>query len=151
MSLVAWLCNGSERVASSTVTEVLIASDASWIINEVTAVFGDDTNIRVLHAGAEVRGAVAETTPDLVILDLQIGNMGGMATCIDLRLESGVGRLPHVPVMMLLDRAADVYLAQQSGAEAWLVKPLDAFRLRQAIRAVLAGEPYQEMTAAGVS
>jgi DNA-binding response OmpR family regulator len=134
------------------VTEVLIASDASWIINEVTAVLGGaDTNVEVVHRGAEVRDAVARRSRDLVILDLQIGNMGGMATCIDLRLESGAGRLAEVPVLMLLDRAADVYLAQQSGANGWLVKPLDAFRLRKAINAVLAGESYQESTAAGVA
>ena len=133
-------------------TEVLIASDASWIIDDVTAVLGGpNTNIRVVHRGADVRGAVAATTPDLVVLDLQIGNMGGMATCIDLRLEAGAGRLPDVKVMMLLDRAADVFLARQSGAEGWLIKPLDAFRLRKAITAVLAGETYQETTAAGVS
>lgn len=133
-------------------TEVIIASDASWIINEVTAVLGgDDTSFRVVHSGAQVRGAVGTTTPDIVILDLQIGNMGGMATCIDLRLESGAGRLPEVPVLMLLDRAADVYLAQQSGANGWLVKPLDAFRLRKAINAVLDGGTYHETTAAGVA
>jgi DNA-binding response OmpR family regulator len=133
------------------VSEVLIASDASWIINEVTAVLGgDDTHVRVVHRGADVRDAVSTTTPDLVVLDLQIGNMGGMATCIDLRLESGAGRLPEVPVLMLLDRAADVYLAQQSGANGWLVKPLDAFRVRKAVDAVLAGDSYHENTAAGV-
>jgi hypothetical protein len=27
---------------------------------------------------------------------------------------------------------ADVYLAQRSGAEAWLIKPLDALRLKRA-------------------
>ena len=43
-------------------------------------------HVRELTRGKEVRDAVA-TTPDLVVLDLQIGNMGGMATCLDLRLE----------------------------------------------------------------
>ena len=133
-------------------TDVLIASDASWIIDDVKAVLvSPDTTIRVVHSGAEVRGAVAESTPDLVVLDLQIGNMGGVATCIDLRLEAGAGRLDEVPILLLLDRAADVFLAQSSGADGWLVKPLDAFRLRKAIRAVLDGETYQESTAAGVA
>jgi DNA-binding response OmpR family regulator len=56
--------------------------------------------------------------------------MGGIATCLHLRNEAGDGRLPQVPVLMLLDRDADVHLARRSGAEGWLVKPLDAFALR---------------------
>ena len=78
--------------------------------------------------------------PDLVVLDLQIGNMGGIATCIDLRHEAGAGRLPDVPVLMLLDRQADVFLARRSGADGWVVKPLDAFSLRRAATAILEGE-----------
>ena len=81
---------------------------------------------------------------DLVVLDLQIGNMGGMATCMDIRLESGAGRLPDVGVLMLLDRSADVFLAQRSNADGWLIKPLDAFRLRRAADAILRDETYQE-------
>jgi len=140
------------RVTSDAVTDVLIASDANWIIDEVSAVLANkETTIRVVGTGAEVRGAVGESTPDLVVLDQQIGNMGGMAASIDLHLESGAGRLPEVPVLMLLDRVADVYLAKQTYADGWLVKPLDAFRLRKAINALLAGETYKETTAAGVS
>jgi two-component system nitrate/nitrite response regulator NarL len=84
-----------------------------------------------------VAGVVAETTPDLVILDLQIGNMGGIAACLHLRNEAGDGRLPEVPVLMLLDRDADVHLARRSGAEGWVVKPLDAFALRAKATEVL--------------
>ena len=33
---------------------------------------------------------------------------------------------------MLLDRAADMFLAHRADADGWLIKPLDAFRLRRA-------------------
>ena len=82
--------------------------------------------------------------PDLVILDLQIGNMGGMATCLSIRSEEGADRLDTAAVLMLLDRAADVFLARRSDADGWLVKPLDAFRLRRAAEALLAGGEYHE-------
>ena len=32
---------------------------------------------------------LAADHPDLIVLDLQVGKMGGMATCMDLRLEEG--------------------------------------------------------------
>tara|TARA_B110000014_G_scaffold11642_1_gene7895 strand:+ start:4731 stop:5255 length:525 start_codon:yes stop_codon:yes gene_type:complete len=122
------------------VTDVLLASDADWLIQEVRSALSDPgTTVGVVRAGAEVRSAVAAEPPDLVILDLQIGNMGGMATCMDLRLEVGAGRLDPVPILMLLDRSADVFLAQQAGAEGWLVKPLDSFRLKMASVKLLSG------------
>ncbi len=43
---------------------------------------------------------------------------------------------------MLLDRRPDVHLARRSGAEGWLVKPLDPLRLRRAIREILDGGEY---------
>ena len=61
-----------------------------------------------------------------------------------LRLDASSGRLPHVPVLMLLDRVADVFLARRSGADGWIVKPLDPLRLRRAVRAVVAGGAYHE-------
>ena len=70
--------------------------------------------------------------------------MGGMAACMALRLEAGAGRLPDVSVLMLLDRQADLFLAQRSDADGWLVKPLDAFRLRRATTALLEGGEFKE-------
>ncbi len=128
-------------------TTVLLAGDADWLIEEVRAALSDPgTTVNVVRAGADVRALVSSQIPDLVILDLQIGNMGGMATCMDLRLEIDAERLSPVPILMLLDREADVYLAQQAGAQGWLVKPLDSFRLKMAAVALLAGEDMREGT-----
>ena len=124
---------------------ILIAADARWVSEEVEAALVDpDTTVREVHTGAEVRTAVQERAPDLAVIDLQIGNMGGMAACLDLRLEEGAGRLPHVRVLMLLDRRADVFLARRSQAEGWIVKPLDALRLRRAITTLLTGGSYED-------
>jgi DNA-binding response OmpR family regulator len=121
-------------------TEVLIATDADAVFAEVEAALVDETTSIVrVRTGQAVAGAVADAPPDLVILDLQIGNMGGIATCINLRHEAGDDRLPDVPVLLLLDRQADVFLARRSGADGWVVKPLDAFSLRKAATAILDG------------
>jgi DNA-binding response OmpR family regulator len=125
-------------LASRGVTEVLIATDADPVFDEVEAALADETTkvVRV-RAGVAVGAAVAAGHPDLVVLDLQIGNMGGVATCLHLRHEAGEGRLPDVPILMLLDREADVFLARRSDADGWVVKPLDAFALRQAATKIL--------------
>jgi DNA-binding response OmpR family regulator len=129
------------------VPEVLVASDARWVHDEVAAVLsGPDSSVRHVNAGADVLPAVLEHETDLVILDLQIGNMGGMATCLDLRLEESGERVEHIPVLMLLDRRPDVFLARRSQAEGWLVKPLDPIRLRKALRALLDGGTYHDQS-----
>ncbi len=125
--------------------DILIASDAEWIREDIKSVLTDpNTTVREVTRGFQVRPAVAERAPDLAILDLQIGKMGGMATCLDLRLEEGAGRLPHVPVLMLLDRRADVFLARRALADGWVLKPLDPMRLSRAIETVLGGGRYED-------
>lgn len=126
---------------------VLLATDADWIHEEVDAALaGDDIEVLRVRHGVDVLPAVHQVEPDLVLLDLQIGNMGGMAACMDIRLDESVDLLDHVPVLMLLDRDVDIFLAVRSGADGWLVKPLDAFRLRRAATALLAGGTFTEGT-----
>ena len=124
---------------------ILIATDAQWVLDELEAALSSpSTTIQVVTNGRHVATAVAEQTPDIAILDLQIGSMGGMAVTMDLRLDHSRGALPHVPVLMLLDRVADVHMARRSGAEGWIIKPLDALRLRKAVNALTSGSCYAE-------
>jgi DNA-binding response OmpR family regulator len=127
------------------VPTILVASDAPTVRAEIAAIAGSpDTTIVEARSGPEVMVLVSESMPDLVIVDMQMGNMGGMATTLELRLEASYDKLAHVPVLMLLDRRPDVFLARRSGAEGFLVKPLDPQRLRSAVRALLRGEEYED-------
>jgi CheY-like chemotaxis protein len=122
---------------------IVVASDAAYLRREIAAVAdGRDVEIVEVESGPDVVSQVRESPPDLVVVDMQMGNMGGMAVCLELRLQESYGDLPHIPVLMLLDRRPDVHLARRSGAEGWLVKPLDPLRLRRAIRAILDGGEY---------
>jgi DNA-binding response OmpR family regulator len=127
------------------VRTIVVASDAPSVRADVVAVVGEpDVEIVEVDSGQAVAPAVDEYEPDLVIVDLQMGSMGGMAVCLELRLEESYGNLPHVPVLMLLDRRPDVFLAKRSEAEGWIVKPLDPMRLRKATTALLDGGTYHD-------
>jgi DNA-binding response OmpR family regulator len=127
------------------VPDVVLAADAAWVVDEVRGVLSDPGDrVRVVGAGELVLPEVVDDKPDLVILDLQIGNMGAMAACMELRLEESAGRIDHVPVLLLLDRRADVFLARRTEAEGWIVKPLDPIRLRKAVRALIAGARFED-------
>jgi DNA-binding response OmpR family regulator len=125
--------------------DVLIASDSKNVRDEVRSVLGArDYAVREVTSGPQVVAEVLERTPDLLVCDYQIGSMGGMAITWELRLEESGGRMDHVPVLLLLDRRADVFLARRSGGDGFLVKPLDPIRLRRAITAILAGGTYED-------
>lgn len=124
---------------------ILIATDAQWVLDEVRAALDSpSTSFEVITNGREVSRAVARRTPDIAVLDMQVGNMGAMAITMDLRLDESGGSLPRVPVLMLLDRVADVHMARRSGADGWTIKPLDALRLSKAVRTILDGGQYTE-------
>ena len=116
---------------------VLVATDADEVFDEVDAALSDDrTSVARVRAGRDVVAAIKELEPAMVVLDLQIGNMGGVATCLAIRNEESGGRLDPQQVLLLLDRTADEYLARQADADGWLVKPLDAMGLRRAVAAI---------------
>ena len=121
--------------------KVVVAADGKWIRDQVrTALASSDTQVVEVTRGQDVRAAVAEHAPDLVVLDMQIGNMGGVATAIDLHLESDAGRVPDSRILLLLDREADRFLAKRAAADAELVKPLDAGTLRRTMKRLLGAD-----------
>ena len=122
---------------------VLLATDADWIADEITAALaGPEVTVGRVSAGEQVVPAVKHLEPNLVILDLQMGNMGGFASCMAIRHEEGMGRIDITAVLMLLDREADTFLARRADADGWLTKPLDSLRLRRAAGALLAGKSW---------
>ncbi len=113
--------------------DVLIATDADWIFEDVDAALSDeDTRVYRVRRGRDVSAAARQIQPALIVLDLQIGNMGGIATALNLEQEYEEGTTPVAPILLLLDRPADVPLARRWAVDGWLIKPLDSFRLRRA-------------------
>jgi CheY-like chemotaxis protein len=130
------------------VTTILVAADAEWVRNQVrTAFVGPGQQVVEVTSGQAVRAAVREHHPDLVVLDMQIANMGGIAVALDLRNEESGGRLPHSTILLLLDREADRFLAARAGVDAVLVKPVDPGTLRRTAKALV--EPGKTGAQAG--
>ena len=128
---------------------VLVAADGKWVRDQVrTALATSGTTVIEVTRGQDVRPAVAEYAPDLVILDMQIANMGGVAVAIDLHLEAGAGRVPESKILLLLDREHDRFLAKRADTDAVLVKPLDAGTLRRTMKQLLATTPPVDATPA---
>jgi DNA-binding response OmpR family regulator len=124
---------------------VLVASDLPTTRLDLRATLeGPEIEIIEAASGPEAVTRSRDEDVDLAILDLQIGSMGAMAICLELRHEESYGAAFHVPVLMLLDRRPDVFLARRSGAEGFLVKPIEPSRLRRAVRALLDGGTFED-------
>ncbi len=115
-------------------TDILLATDSDRLADEVEAAIAGLHLLHRVRAGVDVVPAIEAVDPDLVMLDLQIGNMGGVAACLAVRQREEMGDLDERPVMLLLDREVDVFLANEADADAYLVKPLDPFSLLQAVQ-----------------
>lgn len=118
--------------------KVLLATDSDETAEETfAALSGPETTVSRVTRGEDVREVVAGIEPDLVILDLQIGNMGGVAASLDLRHEITAGRIKPLKIILLLDREADTWIATEAKADCELVKPLNALRLRKLAKSLL--------------
>ncbi|MCP3977160.1 MAG: response regulator [bacterium] len=115
-------------------TRVLVVADEAWTRNDVhAALTSPDFELTDHDDPATVATTVAESSIDAVVADLQVASMGGMAVARSVRENATVQGLDPVPVVLLLDRSADTFLAGRSSAAGWVVKPFTAQQLRDAV------------------
>ena len=123
-----------------------MASDTAAVRREVVSVLdASEHDIVEATSGPEVIALCHELEQvDLVVADIQMATMGAIAVCLELRLQASYDALDVIPFLVLLDRRPDVFQAKRSGADGWIVKPLDAIRIRRGVTALLAGERYED-------
>lgn len=110
----------------------LVIADARWVVDEVSSAlsFGD-WQIESLADPRLAAVTVKESRPDVVIIDLQVSSMGGMAIIRAIREVSQDSPPPRM--VLLLDRSADTFIARRARADASVVKPFTAAELRSAV------------------
>lgn len=86
--------------------------------------YGFADEFEVVHANDAFDAAaiLKGRRPSVVILDLRSGNAGGFATA---REMDQVTELKDIPVLMLLQREQDSWLAAQAGAARYRTKPIE--------------------------
>lgn len=85
-------------------------------------------------SGEEALAVAGRSAPDLVILDVMLPGMDGLAVCEELRRAA-----PNLPILMLTarDSVPDRVAGLESGADDYLVKPFAFIELLARIQALL--------------
>jgi two-component system OmpR family response regulator len=121
-------------LAMSKPTRALIVDDDREICALLCTYLADfGIEARGVHDGAAMRRAIAEQTPDVIILDLMLPGEDGLTLCRQLRSNG------NIPVIMLTARGepADRVVGLELGADDYVVKPFDPRELVARVHTVL--------------
>lgn len=110
---------------------VLVVTDEARLREEVS---GGLPNGFSLHVADDARAASAimvSLTPAVVVVDIRTGSAGGVGLARDMSQDR---RLAGVPILMLLERPQDEWLARTAGARTIRTRPVSIERLARDIR-----------------
>ena len=121
---------------------VVIADDHRLVLDGIRRALEADGGFEIVGetlSGTQVLPLVSRTSPDLVLLDLRMPKMDGLACLDELRR-----RHPNVKVIMLSASTAPELIdtALRRGATAYILKSVDPDDLPSTIRQALEGNVY---------
>jgi two-component system, NarL family, response regulator NreC len=135
---------------SQDIIRVVLADDHAIVRAGLKAVLSAAKDITVIGEASNGREAIAvaeRLRPDVVVMDLSMGEMDGMAATKELAAREGAPR-----VLVLTMHAEEEYLVPllEAGAAGYLVKSAADRELVDAVRAVARGDLYVRPSAARV-
>ena len=112
--------------------KILIVEDDKTLNNGIAMTLGGYEIVQAYHL-AEARRLLADSHPDLVLLDINLPDGSGLDFCRELKKDS------DVPVIFLTanDMEIDVVAGLESGASDYITKPFSLAILRARVAAVL--------------
>lgn len=122
----------------------LIVSRTAGARGWIRSALGLDWETDEATDGLEALKLLTHEDVDLVIADESSEPFGAFGLARELKI------LPDPPgVIVVLERAQDVWLARWSGADRWFVQPVDPFELAEAAHALGSEAGAAEPTPAG--
>jgi DNA-binding NarL/FixJ family response regulator len=125
---------------------VLVADDDALVRAALSMMLAGAEEIAIVAEvtdGNEVARAVAEHKPAIVLMDIRMPGMDGIAATEQLRAQDNA---PEVIVLTTFDADDYVLRALRAGASGFLLKHTPPADIIRAVRAVAAGEPMLSPT-----
>ncbi|MFC7513562.1 EAL domain-containing protein [Herbaspirillum sp. GCM10030257] len=130
---------------SNRFSRILIVDDEPKNIRMIQTMLAPEGYIlQSATSGREALSIVAESPPDLILLDALMPEMNGFQVARQLKLNSETTSIPVVMVSALDDRQSGM-LGLNAGAIDFLSKPVDRFELSMRIRNLLRLKEYSDI------
>ena len=107
----------------STTIRVLVVSADQAILDDARFGFPSNAEVKTASDTEEARRILEDFQPSVVVADLKNGNSGGYAFALEM---SQLRALQDVPLLILLEREQDKWLAGEAGAAMSRTKPMTA-------------------------
>ena len=101
---------------------VLVVSDDPVVQDEICFGFPSGVEVTAAVDAREAWKVMEERLPSVAIIEIRTGSAGGFGLARDMSQRKD---LQDVPILMLLERIQDRWLASTAGARAVLVQPVD--------------------------
>lgn len=133
---------------------VVIADDQPMVRAGLTMLLSTEDDIDVVGQAATGEAAlrlVAETLPDVTMMDLRMPGLGGIEAtrAIVAERESDPNALTRVLVITTFDDDETIYGALRAGASGFMLKHASPSEVADAIRRVAAGDVWLDPSIAG--
>ncbi|MGK5681826.1 response regulator [Actinoplanes sp. URMC 104] len=131
---------GSAGAEESAAVRVLVVDDDALVRAGLSMILSAAPDVAVVGEaadGAEVPGAVSRHRPDVVLMDIRMPRVDGLAATETLRARP---RAPEVIVLTTFDADEYVLRALRAGASGFLLKDTPPAEILRAVRRVAAGE-----------
>lgn len=122
---------------SSVTQSVLVVDDAAANRDLIQACLADvDCVVRSAKDGPTALSILETSTPDLILLDVQMPGMDGYEVCRRIKAKAAHRMVPVV-MITALDRTSDRVMALDSGADDFMSKPVERVELVARVRSAL--------------
>lgn len=105
---------------------VLVVTDDESLREETSFAFPSDVEVLTARDARDALAVMKERRVSLVVADIQTGSSGGFGLAKEMAFD---GELADIPILMLLERDQDIWLARQAGARRVRTKPIDSAEL----------------------
>ena len=116
---------------------ILVVEDEIEIKAYLKSELSDEYKVETCNNGKEAYDLILRDTPDLVISDVMMPEMDGLALCRKIKQNTNVN---HVPIILLTARSKpeDTLEGMETGADAYMVKPFNTELLKRTIANLIA-------------
>jgi len=117
--------------------DILLVDDEKDFVDAVRSLLEErGFNVRSANDGVRALEMVTENTPDLILLDIVMPKMDGIAFLKKLKAQEKTSKIPVI-ILTVRDGQANRNIGLEAGAYEYISKPYDSIALLRQVRNIL--------------